>query len=153
MTSVPQADLLLKDFQVYTQVPEYEFPEFLKLFVHKRVRKNELFYEQGTIPKYSPFIVKGCMRQYFTTDNGEEKTVRFIEEGAWAGQIGCMRNKIPTTLNLQAIEVLAITIENADYGLSRFSWYQKYFVTKYPLDHGRLLEEAARIKTDPPEVS
>lgn len=96
------------------------------------------------------------MRQYFITETGEEKTVRFIEEGGWAGQIGSMRSKTPTPLNLQATEdseVLGITVENADYGLEKFPWYQKYFVTKYPLDHGRFLEEAARIKTDPPEVS
>jgi CRP/FNR family transcriptional regulator len=153
---LPNADLLLKEMRQYADIPNDEFPEFIKLFTPKSVRKNELFYSQGTIPKYSPFVTKGCMRQYHVDETGEEKTVRFIEEGAWAGQIGCMRNKIPTNLNLQAnedCEVLGITIENADYGLSKFVWYQKYFVTKYPLDHGRFLDEAARIKSQPPEAS
>lgn len=152
----PGSDLLLKDFRRYADVGNDEFAQFIKLFVHRRLSRDELFYAQGTIPKYSPFVIKGCMRQYYVTEAGEEKTVRFIEEGGWAGQLGSMRNKVPTNLNLQAIEdceVLGITIENADYGLSKFSWYQKYFVTKYPLDHARLLDEAARIKAQPPEAS
>jgi CRP-like cAMP-binding protein len=148
--------LLLQDLQRYAPFPEAEFSEFIKLFTHLTLSKNEFFYTAGTIPKYSPFLVKGCMRQYFVNEQGEEKTVRFIEEGAWGGQIGSMRNRVPTNLNLQAIEdceILGITIENADIGLTRFPEYQKYFVTKYPLDHGLMIEEAARIRTDAPEVS
>jgi len=148
--------LLLQDLQRYAPFPEGDFPEFLKLFSRLTLNKNEFFYTAGTIPKYSPFLLKGCMRQYYVSEEGEDKTVRFIEEGAWGGQIGSMRNRIPTNLNLQAMEdceILGITIENADYGLNRFPEYQKYFVTKYPFDHGLMIEEATRISTDSPEVS
>ena len=148
--------LLLQDLQRYAPFPQSEFPEFLKLFSRLTLARNDFFYTAGTIPKYSPFLLKGCMRQYYVNEAGEEKTVRFIEEGSWAGQIGSMRNKVPTNLNLQALEdcdILGITIEHADYGLERFPAYQKYFVTKYPLDHGLMIEEATRIQTDSPEVS
>jgi CRP-like cAMP-binding protein len=154
--SVVNTHLLLQDLQRYSAFPQAEFPDFIKLFSCLTLSKNELFYTAGTIPKYSPFLIKGCMRQYYVNEEGEEKIVRFVEEGGWAGQIGSMRNKIPTNLNLQAIEdceILGITIENADYGLLRFQEYQKYFVTKYPLDHGLMIEEATRIQTDAPEVS
>lgn len=147
--------LLLKSFRSYVEFTEEDFQEFLKLVEPFRVKKNELFYTAGSVPKYSPFILKGCMRQYYITDEGNEKTVQFIEEGTWAGQIGSMRSKTPTNLNLQALEdceILGITIENADNGLQKFPAYQKYFVTKYPIDHARMLEEAAMIKTEPPEL-
>lgn len=147
-------DLLLKDLRLYAEFSDSEFQEFLELFVPFRLIKNEFFYTEGSIPKYSPFIIKGCMRQFFINEAGEEKIVRFIEEGSWAGQIGSMRNKIATNLNLQALEdceVLGITLENAERGLLRFPWYQKYFMTKYPLDHGLLIEQTARLNTESPE--
>lgn len=146
---------LLKSLRSYVDFSEEDFLEFLKLLEPFKLKKNALFYEAGTIPKYSPFILKGCMRQYYITDEGEEKTVQFIEEGTWAGQIGSMRSRTPTNLNLQALEycdILGITIENADYGLQKFPAYQKYFVTKYPIDHARMIDEAARIKSSPPEI-
>ena len=146
--------LLLKSLRSYVEFSEDDFMEFLKLLEPFTLRKNEFFYVAGTIPKYSPFILKGCVRQYYVTDEGEEKTVMFVEEGTWAGQIGSMRSRTPTNVNLQALEdcdILGITIESIDYGLQKFPAYQKYFVTKYPIDHARMIDEAARIKTDTPE--
>lgn len=147
--------LLLNSLRTYVEFSEDDFREFLQLLEPFKLRKGELFYEAGAVPKYSPFILKGCVRQYYITDEGEEKTVQLIEEGTWAGQIGSMRSKIPTNINLEAIEyceILGITIENVDLGFQKFPSYQKYFVTKYPVDHARMVEEAARLKTETPET-
>ncbi|MES2761436.1 MAG: Crp/Fnr family transcriptional regulator [Bacteroidota bacterium] len=147
--------LFYKHFLEYVDFPEEDFNEFSKLLVPFILKKNEIFYRAGEIPKYSPFILKGCVRQYITNENGEEQNILFVEEGTWSGQIGSMRNKVPTNVTMQALEdceILGMTIENADYAMEKFPAYGKYFIKKYPADHARLLEQSNRLKTETPEL-
>jgi hypothetical protein len=49
-------------------------------FVSFKLKKNDFFYQGGEIPKYSPFIVKGCMMKFFMNKEEEEKITHFYEE-------------------------------------------------------------------------
>lgn len=152
--NILDTQLLLSHFRSYVTFSEEDFNEFVTFLTPFKLKKNEIFYRAGEIPRYSPFILKGCTRQFTIDEAGEEKIILFVEEGTWAGQIGSMRSRTPTNIYLQATEdcdILGITIENADLAMDRFPSYQKYFLKKYPIDHARLLEEALRIKTDTPE--
>lgn len=145
---------LLQEIRTVTPMSEVVFEEFVKLFKSFTVKKNEFFYRAGEVPRYSPFIVKGCMRKYFVNDDGEEQIVYFAEEGWFAGEIQCMRTGTKTDMYLQALEdceILGITIENADYGMKTFPDYRRYFDVKYPLMHNRIIQEATRLKSDTPE--
>lgn len=147
--------ILLKDLQAYSDFSEDDFTEFIKLFVQIKIKKNDFFYQAGQIPKYSPFIVKGCLRKFFINEKGNEQIVYFAEESWFAGEIPCMRTKTKTEMYLQALEdcdILAITIENAEYGLKTFPAYRQYFDLKYSIDHNRIIQEATRIKNDTPET-
>jgi len=145
---------LLNSLRSYTEFSDEEFSKYLELCVPLKLKKNDFFYKPGEVPKYSPFILKGCTRQFITNENGDEQIILFVEEGTWAGQIGSMRSKIPTDVFLQATEdcdILAITIENIDHLLDKIPAYQKYFSKKYPVDHAQLMNDALRIKNDTPE--
>ena len=147
--------IFLTHLRSYVDVPESEFKAFLTLLVPLQLKKEEHFYRAGEVPRYSPFILKGCLRQYVVNESGDEHIILFNEEKNWAGQIGSMRTKIPTNVYLQALEdceILGITLEHIDLGMERFPWYQRYFLKKYPADHARLLEQANRLKTESPEI-
>jgi CRP-like cAMP-binding protein len=147
--------IFLRHLRAYVEVPDAAFREFLELLVPLTLRKGAHFYQAGEVPRYSPFILQGCLRQYVLDESGREQIILFNEEGNWAGQIGSMRSRVPTNVYLQALEpcqILGITIEHIDLGMARFPWYQRYFLKKYPTDHARLLEQANRLKTEPPEV-
>lgn len=147
--------IFLNHLRSYVDVPEPEFREFLTLLTPLQLKKDEHFYRAGEVPRYSPFILKGCLRQYVLNKDGEEQIILFNEEGNWAGQIGSMRTNIPTNVYLQALEdceILGITLAHIDIGMERFPWYQRYFLKKYPADHARLLEQANRLKTESPET-
>ncbi|WP_448702852.1 Crp/Fnr family transcriptional regulator [Mucilaginibacter sp. AW1-3] len=147
--------IFLCHLRSYVEVPDKDFPEFLKLLVPLWLGKGEHFYRGGEVPRYSPFILKGCLRQYTLDESGREQIILFNEEGNWAGQIGSMRSRTPTNVYLHALEpceILGITIENVDRGMAQFPWYQRYFLKKYPTDHALLLEAANRLKTESPEV-
>lgn len=146
--------LLLQTLQEYADFREEDFPQFLELFETFTVRKNDYFYRAGEIPRYSPFIVKGCMRKFFINEEGDEQTVYFAEEGWFAGEIQCMRTQTPTDMYLQAIEdceVLGITIANAEYGMNAFPAYRRFVDVKFASDHARIIQEATRLKSDTPE--
>lgn len=146
--------IFLKNLRSYVDFPDSEFGEFIKLLVPLTIKKNDHFYRAGEVPRYSPFILKGCLRQYILDEDGEERIILFNEEGNWAGQVGSMRSRVPTNVNLQALEdceILGITLENIDLGMRMFPLYQQYFLKKYPTDHAKLLEQANRLKTESPE--
>ena len=147
--------LLLDNFRYYVEFSDEDFAKFLPLLTPFTLKKNEVFYKAGQVPKYSPFILKGCVRQFVTDENGAEQTILFTEEGMWSGQIGSMRSKIPTNVTLQAIEyceLVGITLENIDYAMEIIPAYRRYFTKKYPIDHARFLEQANRLKTESPET-
>ncbi|MBB5396874.1 Crp/Fnr family transcriptional regulator [Mucilaginibacter sp. AK015] len=147
--------IFLQHLRSYVSFPDADFDGFLKLLVPFSLRKGEYFYKSGEVPRYSPFVVQGCLRQFILDESGREQTILFNEEGNWAGQLGSMRSRTPTNVYLQALEpcqILGITIENVDRGMALFPWYQQYFLKKYPADHARLLEAANRLKSEPPET-
>lgn len=147
--------LFFDHLRSYVDFPESDFSEFIKLLVPFTIRKNEFCYRAGQVPRYSPFVLKGCLRQYVVNDDGVEQIVLFNEEGNWAGQLGSMRSGVPTNVNLQALEdcdILGITLANVDIAMQRFPAYQQYFLKKYPADHALLIEQANRLKTESPET-
>lgn len=147
--------IFLRHLRSYVAFPETDFEEFVKLLVPLTLRKGDYFYRAGEVPRYSPFVLQGCLRQFILDESGRERIILFNEEGNWAGQLGSMRSRTPTNVYLQALEpceILGITIDNVDRGMALFPWYQQYFLKKYPTDHAQLLEEANRLKSEPPEV-
>lgn len=145
---------LLATLQAYGDFRDEDFEGFLTKFKLFTLRKGEHFYKAGDIPRYSPFIIKGCMRKYFINDAGEEQIVFFAEENWFAGEIHHMRNKTATNMNLQALEdceILGITMEDADHAMRTYSGYLQFFTLKYAADHSRILAEATRMKNETPE--
>ncbi len=147
--------ILLQTLQKYSDFTEEHFAEFLNLFVPFKIKKNEYFYKAGEIPKYSPFIVKGCMRKFFINENGDEQIIYFAEEGWFAGEIQCMRTKTKTEMYLQALEdceILGITLENANAGFEKFPAYRQFVDVKFALDQSQIIHEATQHKNDSPET-
>jgi CRP-like cAMP-binding protein len=148
------SEILIQEISKVTEISKEDAAKFLALFKPFIVKKNEHFYRAGEVPRYSPFIVKGCMRKYFINDAGEEQIVFFAEEGWFAGELQCMRTRTKTEMYLQALEdceILGITIENAEWGLDNIPAYRRWFDITYPLTHNRIIQEATRLKSDTPE--
>ncbi|GAA4459404.1 Crp/Fnr family transcriptional regulator [Nemorincola caseinilytica] len=147
-------DILLEEIRKVSDISGDDAAKFLALFKHFSVKKGDHFYRAGEVPRYSPFIAKGCMRKYFINDEGEEHIVFFAEEGWFAGELQCMRTGTRTEMYLQALEdceILGITLENAEWGLNNIPAYKRWFDITYPLTHNRIIQEATRLKSDTPE--
>ena len=96
----------------------------IPLFEALEVKKNEELFRQGDIVRWVYYVEKGCLRQYYINNNGEERTIYFKTEGGWASELVSFLDNAPTELNLQALEDTKLHIIN------RKNW--TYAVTQIP---------------------
>ncbi len=107
-------------------VPEGHFEKFLDLWEYKKFARNEFILKAGEIPKFTIFVLKGCLRQYIVNEKGEESIVYFAEERHFIGDLPALRNQSITSYNFQAIEactLLTINAENWEKASVQFSWW------------------------------
>lgn len=77
--------------------------------------KNTYLLKEGSISKAFYFIIKGCVRLFYTVD-GEEKTAFFYTENKFVSSYESFTKQLPSKHNLQCIEpttVAVITVEAA----------------------------------------
>ena len=103
--------LLTQLRQVY-KVSDKECTRLIQLFEPLEVKKNEHLFRSGEIARHVYFIDKGCLRQYYINNNGEERTIYFKVEDGWCSELVSFLNNKPTELNLQALEDSKLQIIN-----------------------------------------
>ncbi|UYQ90954.1 Crp/Fnr family transcriptional regulator [Chitinophaga horti] len=96
--------LLFTTLQQRHHFPTTEFEKFLALFEEAYLPKNDMLFTTGSIVKQVCFLMKGCMRQYHITANGDERNIFFAEEGWWCGEMDSFINLTPSTMSMQAVE-------------------------------------------------
>ncbi|WP_216660647.1 Crp/Fnr family transcriptional regulator [Sphingobacterium prati] len=53
-------------------------------FQPKKLRKRQYFLQEGDISKFTGFITKGAMRQYYVDEKGVENVINLFIENYWA---------------------------------------------------------------------
>ncbi|MCF6404686.1 Crp/Fnr family transcriptional regulator [Chitinophaga filiformis] len=66
------------------EVSEEELTTILSYFKPLKAKKNELLLTQGQTSQRSYFVGKGCLRIYFTTEDGQDATRYFAFENQFA---------------------------------------------------------------------
>ena len=103
--------LLTQLRQVY-KVSDKDCTRLIQLFEPLEVKKNEYLFRSGEIARHVYFIDKGCLRQYYINNNGEERTIYFKMEDGWCSELVSFLDNKPTELNLQALEDSKLQIIN-----------------------------------------
>lgn len=109
--------------EVY-KVSDRDFARIIQLFETKEVKKNEYLYRSGEIVRYVYFVEKGCLRQYYINNNGEERTIYFKVENGWCSELVSFLDNKPTELCVQALEDSTLQIINQK------NWV--YLMTHFP---------------------
>ncbi|WP_276134721.1 Crp/Fnr family transcriptional regulator [Polluticoccus soli] len=115
-------------------VSNEEIERFLHLWEVREFKRNELILKAGVIPKFSIFVIKGCLRQFFVNDEGAESIVYFAEERHFIGDLPALRNKVSSDFNFQAIEpcvLLTISSENWERSFQLFPWWAEAHIKGY----------------------
>lgn len=85
--------------------------------VQKRIRKRQYLLQEGDVSNYISFVVKGCLRLYLVSKDGQEHIMRFSVENWWVSDYDSFHSGLPSKYNIDALEdseLLMITKKNYD---------------------------------------
>jgi CRP-like cAMP-binding protein len=85
-------------------VSDDEFDIISSFFHPLELKKKEHLYRQNDVCKYIGFVQKGCLRNYYVDEKGDEQILYFALEDWWVADLQSFFLRIPTMFNLQALE-------------------------------------------------
>ena len=103
---------LLAQFKEVYKIPEKDCSRLIQLFEPLAVKKNQVLLQTGQIARYVYYVDKGCLRQYYINNNGEDRTIYFKTECGWVSELVSFLDNKPTELNVQALENSELQIIN-----------------------------------------
>ena len=80
----------------------------------KRVKAGEIIIKVGELNYNGIFVLKGLLRNYLITNDGEERTILFCKEGDQTGSHSTIFHNKPATENIEAIENSVIFMLNSE---------------------------------------
>lgn len=93
----------ISDYSKMTITAEEE--EMIKAYFRpKKLKKKQFFLQEGDVSKYTGFIVKGAMRQYYTDDTGYDHVINLFVENYWATDRESFLNLTPSAYHIDAWE-------------------------------------------------
>ncbi|HEY8396472.1 MAG TPA: Crp/Fnr family transcriptional regulator [Flavihumibacter sp.] len=105
-------DLLLQKIRAFAPISDEEGKRLGAWFRHTSYKKNSILLEEGRVAHELFFVLKGCLRQYFVTENGDERTCNFSFEGDFLTDLESFsrQNRASTNIaTLEPTECLVIT--------------------------------------------
>ncbi|MDC8103794.1 Crp/Fnr family transcriptional regulator [Chryseobacterium sp. PTM-20240506] len=124
------SDLLYHYIKQYVDFSEDEFKRFSESFNKVQFPKNDFALKEGNYCLFEGFVTSGCFKVYYLNEKGMEQTLYFAVEGWWITDIDSMINRVPSILNIQALEnseVLMVSKENKEHLYKTIPWVEKLF--------------------------
>ena len=145
---------LLNQLKQAYKVSDKDCARLIQLFEPLEVKKNQHLFRSGNIARYVYFIDKGCLRQYYINNNGEERTIYFKVEGGWCSELVSFLDNTPTELNLQALEDSQLQIINQKnwvYAVTNISSFTMGFIRAQQDTNYMLKKRLAEATVETPE--
>lgn len=107
---------------------------FLSLLKYKKVRRRQYILQAGNVCLYETFIIRGCMRSYFTGEDGTEHVIMFAIENGWIGDGLSFYNGIPSEVNIDALEeceIFQIDKPSLELLYEKVPRFERFFRVKF----------------------
>jgi CRP-like cAMP-binding protein len=127
-----------------------------QLSVHN-YRKGDILHTEGEVSTMCYFVLKGCIRQYCTVDNGDtsiEKTVEFFTEGQAVVLFSSYGHQLPSKYSFMCAEDSTLIVGDMAQEHSMYEQFPKLLaITRSMMEEyfGKIQEEFARFITSTPE--
>ncbi|MGN6397972.1 MAG: Crp/Fnr family transcriptional regulator [Mucilaginibacter sp.] len=145
---------LIQHIQKITGDREIGDDAILPFLDTKTFKKKENLQEEGHRCPHYFFVLKGCIRLFFTDSNGVEQTLQFALENWWMTDLDAFRSSRSSAYTIQAIEetkVLSITAANYESMLMKFPVIEHYFRLVYERAYAASLSRIRMISRMPKE--
>lgn len=139
--------------QVY-KISDKDLIKVIQLFETIHVKKNEHLYRSGEIVRQVYFVERGCLRQYYINNNGEERTIYFKIEDGWCSELVSFLDNKPTELCVQALEdstLQSISQKNWVYAITQFQSFTLGFIRAQQDTNFMLKKRLAEATVETPE--
>ncbi|MBI1342508.1 MAG: cyclic nucleotide-binding domain-containing protein [Terrimonas sp.] len=145
---------LLTQLKEVYKVHDKYLVKLIQLFETVQVKKNEHLYRSGEIVRYVYFVEKGCLRQYYINNNGEERTIYFKMEDGWCSELVSFLDKKPTEFCVQALEdgtLQRINQKNWVYAVTQIQSFTMGFIRAQQDTNYILKKRLAEATVETPE--
>ncbi len=119
-------DELIQHLNNYTQLNPDEASLVREIIPVRSFRKGDILLKEGDISSEFYFIIKGCIRLFYTV-NGEEKTAFFYTENHFVSSYRSFVKQAPAHHGLQCVEditVAVLSIENSNRLLKEYPKFE-----------------------------
>lgn len=123
-------DLLHAHVSKRIPLSDEDFTVLKTFFIPKKMRKGQFLLHAGEACRHVAFVEKGCLRQYYIDNKGEEHVVQFAIEDWWISDMYSTLSGTPATYNIDAIEdseLLLFERSRIDELSARVPQFEKFF--------------------------
>lgn len=125
---------LIQHIQKITEHQAVDAIPILSFFEERSFPKKAVLQEEDKHCRFYFFVLRGCLRLFFTDRNGVEQTMQFALEHWWMTDLDAFRFDRKSAYTIQALEpteVLAIDATNYARLLKEIPLMEKYFRRVY----------------------
>jgi len=125
-----QTDLILQNVSRHITLTPDESTFFLSLLEAKNLKRKTLFLEEGTVCKYSAFVLDGALRSFTVDKEGKEHILSFAIRDWWISDLYSLLSQKPAVLNIEAIadsEVLLLSRDNQQLLYEKVAKFERFF--------------------------
>lgn len=114
----------------YVLITEEESQIVADCLKRKTFSKKTVLLQAGDVCHFEAYVIKGCIREYFTDKDGTELTLEFAVEDWWVSDISSFENRTPSKMTIEALEdceLLVLSRESKDELLQRVPKLERMF--------------------------
>ncbi|MEZ7495580.1 Crp/Fnr family transcriptional regulator [Leeuwenhoekiella aequorea] len=114
-------------------ITDQEFDEFKSILSLHQFRRKEALIIPGSRVDTEFYVVKGCIKAYHTSENGDRSIVQFAIEDWWISDFKAFFNNTTAKLTVECIEdsvVFGLKKENLEELYRRIPKFERFFRIK-----------------------
>lgn len=124
------SEILKSNITKRIQISDDEWKGLLTIMQPLKLKKRDFLLKAGDVCEYNTFIVKGCLRTFFTDDKGHEHIFQIGFEDWWASDLSSFVTGDPANYSIEALEdceLLQMHRDDYDKLLLSFPIYERFF--------------------------
>ena len=95
---------LLEYIRQYVDLTPGEESTLLLKVKLKKFQRGQFVVQNGEVCKYENFVLSGCLRSFYTDNEGQEHVIMFAVENWWTADLGSFITQQSADLNVQCLE-------------------------------------------------
>jgi CRP-like cAMP-binding protein len=98
------AEPLIDFFNTYVPLTAAEKDDLIRCVKERKMKRKELFLQDGKVCHHHGFVVSGCLRTYGVDDAGKEHNLQFAAENDWVVDLSSFYSGKPSKLFIETLE-------------------------------------------------